>query len=328
MKESTSETRRTVFATLLAPVSWGTSYVTVTELLPPGRPLLVAAGRVAPAGLVLAAAGLARFGWRPRGAGWWHTAVLAFFNFALFFPLLVVAVYRLPGGVAAAAAGLQPLLVAGAGRLLLGRRPPRLELMVGAAAAVGVGLVVIRPGAGLDVIGLAAAVVANVSFAIGVVLTKRFPAPTNRSAATGWQLLLGGAVLVPLALVVEGPPPALDLGAVAGFAYLSLVVTALAFVRWFDGIRRLPAASPPLLGLAVPVTGVVLGWVLLGQSLSPLQLVGFAITLGAIAYGAFHTSTRPDAAGATAAERTSPLPRLPRPAVTALAVAATTTVRA
>jgi probable blue pigment (indigoidine) exporter len=55
---------------------------------------------------------------------------------------------------------------------------------------------------------------------------------------------------------------------------------------WFTGIERLPAAAPPLLGLAAPVTGAVLGWLVLGQSLSPLQLVGFAITLATIAYAA------------------------------------------
>jgi probable blue pigment (indigoidine) exporter len=81
-------------------------------------------------------------------------------------------------------------------------------------------------------------------------------------------------------------PPALTGRNVAGFAYLSLAGTALAFVLWFNGIRRLPTAAPPLLGLAAPVTGAVLGWIVLGQSLSPLQLTGFVVTLGAIAYGA------------------------------------------
>jgi hypothetical protein len=35
----------------------------------------------------------------------------------------------------------------------------------------------------------------------------------------------------------------------------------------FDGIRRLPAMAPPLLGLAAPVRGAAIGWVALGQSL-------------------------------------------------------------
>jgi probable blue pigment (indigoidine) exporter len=272
--------------TVLAPVAWGTTYVTVTELLPAGRPLVVAAARVAPAGVVLVAAGLVSSRWRPRGAEWGRTALLALCNFGLFFPLLIVAVYRLPGGVAAAAGGLQPLLVAGLSWLLSARRPAARELVVGAAAAVGVVLVVARPGADIDPVGVAAAVVANVSFAAGVVLTKRFPAPSNRLAATGWQLLLSGLLLVPLALAVEGPPPVPSGRNLLGFAYLGLVATGAAFVVWFAGIARLPVAAPPLLGLAAPVTGALLGWLVLGQALSPVQLAGFAVTVGAIAYGA------------------------------------------
>ncbi len=272
--------------TVLAPISWGTTYVTVTELLPADRPLLVAAMRVLPAAVVLLVVARVSSPWRPRGREWWSTAALALCNFGLFFPLLTVAVYRLPGGVAAAAGGLQPLLVACLSWLVLDQAPRRLDLAVGVAAAVGVGLVVVRPGAGIDAVGVAAALAANIVFATGVVLTKRLPAPPSRLAATGWQLALGALVLVPLTLLVEGRPPALDAGNLVGFAHLSLVGTALAFVLWFGGIRRLPVVAPPLLGLAAPVTGAALGWLVLGQSLSAVQLTGFALTLAAIAYGA------------------------------------------
>ena len=278
-------TPATGLATVLAPVAWGTTYVTITQLLPPGRPLLVASMRVVPAGLLLVAIGAAVSRWRPRGAEWRRTAVQATFNFALFFPLLAAAVYRLPGGVAAAVGGLQPLLVVGLSRVVGGHRARRTDIVVGAIAAFGVGLVVVHPGAHIDAVGVLSAVAANVSFALGVVLTKRSPVPPNRIAATGWQLLMGGVVLVPMSLVFEGAPPTLTGRNLVGFAYLGLVGTALAFVVWFNGIRRLPAAAPPLLGLAGPVTGALLGWIVLGQSLSPLQLVGFAIALGAIAYG-------------------------------------------
>ena len=59
----------------------------------------------------------------------------------------------------------------------------------------------------------------------------------------------------------------------------------MAFVLWFNGIRCLPTQAPPLLGLAAPVTGVALGSIALDQSLPPVQLVGLAVTLPAIAYG-------------------------------------------
>jgi probable blue pigment (indigoidine) exporter len=286
VKASGAAAWSTAAATLLAPVSWGTSYITITELLPAGRPLLVAAGRVAPAGVVLVASGALVSRWRPRGSDWWRMGLVALLTFGLFYPLLTVAAYRLPGGVAAAGAGLQPLLVAVLSWPLAGRRPRPLELAVGATATLGVGLVVIGPDAGFDPVGLLAVLGANLSFATGVVLTKRFPAPPTPIAAAGWQMLLGGLVLVPLAAAVEGLPPALTGRHVVGFGYISLFATGLAFVLWTNGIRRLPTGAPPLLGLAVPVTGAALGWAVLGQSLSPAQLTGFVITLGAITHGA------------------------------------------
>jgi probable blue pigment (indigoidine) exporter len=323
--------------TALAPISWGTTYVTVTQLLPDSRPLLVATLRVLPAGLVLTAVGAVRVRrgtWRARaepdprpdlpsaGRGsersLLRTAVLAVLNFGLFFPLLAVAVYRLPGGVAAAAGGLQPLVVAGLSRVVSHRTPTRAEVAVGAAAAIGVGLVVVRPGAGIDPVGVLAAVGANASFAGGVVLTRHWPAPGDRVAAAGRQMLISAALLLPLTVAVEGLPAGLTARNLLGFGYLSLVATGAAFLLWFAGIRRLPVAGPPLIGLAAPLTGAALGWVLLDQGLSVVQLGGFVVTMAAIAYGALGerppTGARSRRAPAGGSGRPSPDPGGRRPA--------------
>lgn len=277
---------KTAAVTVLAPITWGTTYVLVTEVLPPGRPVFDSAARVLPAGLLLVAVDLLLRGWRPERADLRRMAALGLVNVGLFFPLLILAATLLPGGVAAAAGGVQPLLVVGFTALLARRAPAGREIAVGVAAALGVGLVVLRPGAGYDPVGLLAALVANVSFAAGVVLTRRYPRPADPIGDVGGQLLVGAALVVPLALLVEGAPPALDGGQALGVAYFSLVATAAAFVVWFAGIRRLPVIAPPLLGLAAPLTGVVLGWMLLGEDLTPVQLTGFALTSAAIAYGA------------------------------------------
>jgi probable blue pigment (indigoidine) exporter len=299
-------------ATVLAPVSWGTTYVTVTELLPAGRPLLVATMRVLPAGLLLLVAGAVRAPWRPRGRAWAQVAALAFCNFGLFFPLLVVAVYRLPGGVAASVGGVQPLLVALVSWLVTRQRPRARDIAVGVAAAVGVGLVVVRPDAAVDAVGVLAALGANVSFSLGVVLTRHFPTPPNRLMATGWQLLLSGLALVPLALAVEGTPATLTPANIAGFAYLSVAATSVAFLLWFNGIRRLPVAAPPLLGLAAPLTGAAMGWVLLGQALAASQLTGFVVTIGAIGYGALLRDPTDRRSTASSPEATRTRHRRPR----------------
>lgn len=305
--------------TVLAPISWGTTYVVVTELLPDSRPMLVAAIRVIPAGILLAVIGAVRSGWRPRGPEWGRTLALGTCNFGLFFPLLFVAVYRLPGGVAAAAGGLLPLLVIALTWVVAREVPTRRNLAVGVAAAIGVALVVVRPGAGIDAIGVLAAIGANLSFAMGTVLAKRLPPAQDKVAATGWQLLAGGALILPLAAVAEGAPPAIDAQAIIGFTYLTLVGTAIAYLLWFEGIRRLPAVAPPLLGLAAPITGATMGWVVLGEALTPIQLLGFALTISAITYGATTgarsgavPSPPPSLPGDEVAERTVALPAAAR----------------
>jgi probable blue pigment (indigoidine) exporter len=104
-------------------------------------------------------------------------------------------------------------------------------------------------------------------------------------ASTAWQLLAGGVLLLPVALAVEGAPPALDAPALVGFAYVTVLATGVAFVAWFAGLRHLPAGTVGLIGLLNPVTGVALGALVAGEALTARQLIGLAIVLAGIAVG-------------------------------------------
>ncbi len=104
--------------TAFTPAVWGTTYAVTTEFLPPGRPLLAGVLRALPAGLLL----LALTRQLPRGSWWWRSAVLGGLNIGVFFALLFVSAYRLPGGMAAVLGAAQPLVVAGLTMLLLTER--------------------------------------------------------------------------------------------------------------------------------------------------------------------------------------------------------------
>ncbi|MYW65749.1 EamA family transporter [Streptomyces sp. SID8379] len=273
----------TILLTALAPISWGSTYAVTTELLPPDRPLFTATLRALPAGLVLLA--LARR--LPAGRWWWRSAVLGALNIGAFFPLLFLAAYRLPGGLAAVVGSLGPLFVAGLAVPLLRQLPTRRALLTAAAAALGVSLVVLRAAGGLDALGVAAAVASAASMSTGTVLTKKWGRPEGIGplALTAWQLTAGGLLIAPLAWAVEGAPPALDGRALTGYAYLALANTAVAYWLWFRGIGRLSATQVTLLGPLSPLTAAVIGWAALGQDLTPLQLAGMAVALGATVLG-------------------------------------------
>ncbi|MDF2580007.1 EamA family transporter [Microbacterium arborescens] len=275
--------------TALAPVVWGTTYLTTTTFLPPGHPLLIATVRALPAGFILLL--VARR--LPTGSWWWRSWVLGALNFTVFFGCLFIAADRLPGGVAAVVGGIQPLIVAVLGWRILSERLTVVTIIAGTAGVIGVGLIVAPGDAALDPVGVAAALSGAVSMAVGTVLTKRWGAGQPPLAVTAWQLLAGGILLAALTAVVEPPPDALPTAPQLGaYAYLTLVGTALAYVLWFRGVRSLPTRLPAFVGLLSPVVAVVLGLVVAGETLSALQAVGLVTVLASVTAAVAQPRTR------------------------------------
>ncbi|MCP2259985.1 putative blue pigment (indigoidine) exporter [Streptoalloteichus tenebrarius] len=265
----------------LAPAAWGTTYVVTATLLPPDRPLLAATMRSLPAGLAL----LAMTRRLPRGSWWWRTVVLGTLNFGAFAPLIFYAAYHLPGGVAATVGSLQPLLVALLSLLVLKTRPPTTVLVSSVVGAGGVALLALTAEARLDPLGVLAMLVATSLMAVAIVLTKKWGSPERPLVVTGWQLTVGGLALAPATLLLEGVPDALTGPNILGFAYIGIFGTVLSYVLWFRGIDRLPPTSVSLLGLANPLVAAIAGFLVLGQTLTPWQLLGFAVALGAVIVG-------------------------------------------
>lgn len=270
---------RLALLTAIAPLLWGTTYIVTSEFLPPDRPLLVGALRALPAGLLLLAIGRTL----PRGIWWWRAAILGMLNFGIFFAMLFFAAYRLPGGIAATVGSVQPFLVALLAWPLLAERPNGAILSGAFAGMVGVGLIALNPAAQLDALGLGAALAGAVASASGQILSRRWQKPVGLVPFTAWQLVFGGLFLLGLALLIEGPPPALSTPNLLGFGYLSFISTGLGYLFWFRGVLRLPTVSTAILILLSPCTAVILGWVILGQTLTALQLVGIGVILGSIA---------------------------------------------
>ncbi|MBG1241217.1 DMT family transporter [Nostoc sp. NZL] len=270
-----------IWLTALAPAIWGTTYIVATELLPPNHPLLVAALRSLPIGIFLTAS-LRQL---PKGIWWWRILLLGGLNIGIFQALLFVAAYRLPGGVAATAGAIQPLLVVIFSWLLLGDKPSKRAIIAAITGFIGVGLLVVSPAARLDWIGIVAAIAGAVTMGLGTTLTKRWKRPVSLLVFTAWQLAIGGMILLPIALVVEKPLTHLSVTNLLGFVYLGLVGTGLAYMLWFRGIERLKATAVSCLGLMSPVVATLMGFLVLHQTLTPIQLSGGAIVLVSVLVG-------------------------------------------
>ncbi|WP_182524869.1 EamA family transporter [Nocardioides dongkuii] len=272
---------RVLLAAAIAPIAWGSGYYVTETFLPPDRPLFGATVRALPFGLLL----LAFRPHLPRGSWWWKATVLGVLNIGAFFVLIFVAAYRLPGGLAATLTATAPIAVMLLAWLLVRERPHVASIAGALVGAAGVALLVLRAGFAVDPVGVAASLGAVAMSSLGFVLVKRWPAPVDLLTLTAWQLVAGGLVLLPVAVVVEGAPPALDAGALGGFAFLGLVGTVLAYAVWFRGLRELPAAAVSLVGLLNPVAGLLIGVTLAGETFGGTQAAGLVLVLVGVLAG-------------------------------------------
>jgi len=141
-----------LMVTAMAPIIWGSSYLVTTEFLPQGYPLTLAMLRALPVGVLL----LMFCRQLPTGSWWLKVLVLGALNFSIFWWLLFVSAYRLPGGVAATISAIQPLLVIFLARLFLGSSIRANAIAAAVIGLGGVALLLLTPNGALDNIGLMA----------------------------------------------------------------------------------------------------------------------------------------------------------------------------
>lgn len=259
--------------TAMAPMIWGSSYYVTTELLPANYPLTVAMLRALPVGLLMLLA-VRQF---PSGSWWIKTIILGALNFSIFWWMLFAAAYRLPGGIAATVGAIQPLIVIFLAHFLLSTPLRPLAVFSAVLGLIGVALLVITPAASLDPIGLASGLTGAVSMAFGTVLARRWQPDVSLLTFTSWQLAAGGLLLLPAALWLEPPLPPLTQVNILGFVYLGLIGAALTYVLWFRGLARLGPSTVSALGFLSPVSAVIIGWIALGQNLSPIQIAAILL---------------------------------------------------
>lgn len=277
MKARTSD----LLLTAIAPAIWGSTYIVTTEFLPGFPPMTVALLRALPAGLLL----LLIVRQLPAGRWWPRVFVLGALNFSVFWSMLFISAYRLPGGVAATVGAVQPLIVVFIAAALLGSRLRWPAVLAAALGLAGVALLVLTPRASLDAVGVAAGLAGAVSMAFGTVLTRKWQPPVSLLTFTAWQLTAGGLLLIPVAWALDPAIPVPTAGNLFGLAWLGLIGAALTCFLMVRGISRIDPAAVSLLGFLSPTTAVLLGWVFLNQALSVAQAAGVLLVIGSIWLG-------------------------------------------
>jgi DME family drug/metabolite transporter len=147
-----------------------------------------------------------------------------------------------------------------------------------------VGLLVLAGGgaAGVSALGVSLAVLAGAAYATYTLTAKRLLGdghPPERVMAMAFGF--GALALIPV-LAIGDPGPLFGAGGLALALFLGTVPTALAYVLFARGLRRLSAAETSTLTLAEPLTAGLLGAVVLGERLTALSGLGAGLVLAGL----------------------------------------------
>jgi probable blue pigment (indigoidine) exporter len=266
--------------TMITPMLWGSTYMITAVFIPIDRPIFVALMRGLPIGLLL----LLFYHKFPKGIWLFRSILLGSLNIGIFFLLLFIAAYRLPGGIASIVGSVQPVFIIFLSWIILKEKPTANSFLAIGMIFVGVFFLFFKQQAAIDPIGVIAALIGSALMSLGVVLTKYWGKPegVSQMVFTSWQLFFGSLILIPAFLFLEGPVPPLSTQNILGIAFIGIFNTGLAYYLWFRGIEKIGPAKASFLNPINPLTAFFLGYLMLGQTINFLQILGVIIIISSV----------------------------------------------
>lgn len=277
MSESASR-RGALLALAVLTLVWSYNWVVMKQVLQYAGPFQFAAIRAVLATGVLFLVLLLR-GESLQPPPWRPVLLLGLFQTTAFQGLVQWALVEGGAGKTALLAYTMPFWLLLLAWPLLRERPGAQRLRYAAVAAAGL-VLVLQPWIGLGALGSALlALVSGLAWAAGVVITKKAFAGSDVTALrlTAWQMGFGALGLCLVAALVPEREIAWTSAFVWGLAYNAVLASGLAWVLWALIVQRLPATTAGLVSLAVPLCGVALAWLLLGERPDAAEAAGMLL---------------------------------------------------
>ena len=275
---------RVLLAIVGTVLAWSSAFVVIRAVLPVFAPGELAFLRQLVAVPLLAVWMFGQKWLWPTVREWVLIAIFGLTWFSIYIVALNTAEQKIDAGTASFVVNIGPLLIAVGAFMFLGEKLSR-NLIPGALIALaGVGLIAWGTSSSdrVDLVGVLWALIATVTYAIGVLTQK--PALTRLSS--NQVTLLGAAIaLIPLfwwapaAIAHVQTAPA---DAIVGAIWLGAIPTALGFGLWGYALKRMPAGRLGVSTYVVPPLVIAESAILLGEWPHPIAIVGGLIALAGV----------------------------------------------
>jgi drug/metabolite transporter (DMT)-like permease len=266
-------------------VLWGTTYTGIRVGVESIPPMLLSSMRLITAGLCFLAFWSRTINWRSLTKSFISTqAIAGLFLFSLGNGLVCLAEVGIASSLAAIIGSLIPIWVLLINQFINRTEKPTLVVIAGMIIGLGGIILIFGEHVGSSTItsisGVLLMFAAGVSWAFGSVWLKRRHSTADSFSTAGFQMLIGGVILIPVSLLTEPwIPSQFSARSVIALAYLISFGSMLAYLCFLYALKRLPVTIVALYAYINPIVALLFGWLLLDEKVNLRIVAGIIITL-------------------------------------------------
>lgn len=270
---------------VLLSLCWGASFFFVGVAVSELPTFTIVVSRVILGAVCLWAVVVANADPVPKTASFWRAiTVMAMINCILPFLLIVWGQSQVPSSLAAILIASAPLFGIVLAHFMTADERMNLPQVASVVCGFAGVAILIGPGPllglGTDVLAELAILAGAICYALATIYGRRFTRDGMSPAViASTQLTIAAALLLPLELVIDRPwtlamPSTAAIGAVLGLGFVS---TAFGFILYFKILAAAGATNLMLVNFLVPVSAIVLGVAILGDTLTASHFAGMAL---------------------------------------------------
>lgn len=263
---------------------WSSAFTSARIVVTDAPPFLALSLRFALSGAIALAIGWALGQRLPRDrAQWAAVALFGLCQNALYLGLNFLAMRTIEASLAAIIASLLPLVVAALAWLVLGERPTALSAAGLAAGLAGVLVIMTaRLGSGADAVAAGLCLAGVLALSVATLLVRGASGAGNLWIIVGLQMLVGGVLLFPVAVLFETWEVNWTRPLALAFGYTVVFPGIAATMIWFVLVRRIGATRAATFHFLNPFIGVATAALILGEAVTRRDLIGVAIIMAGI----------------------------------------------
>lgn len=286
---------RYLLAGLSFAVLWSSASSAAKIGIGSGGGLVLFTTRFLIAGLVLLAyATLIQRDRMPQGKEWGQLTLFGALNTTIYLGVFIVALEQVTAGVTSIALALNPLMIGTLTALWLRTRVSVVQWISIAIGIAGVTIVAwpLLLNNYATVTGMVLMAGCMLAYSFGSVYYTAVPWTLSRTAINGWQVFIGGLLLLPFAVLFPQPPSLFDLRFWGSVLWLVLPVSIGAVQLWLYLLNQ-DAVRAALWLFLCPIFGLTIAAVLLDEPITAYTYVGTAFVLAALFLGQRYAPKKP-----------------------------------